>query len=90
MKSTKINKRYDSKITVDSEVEAYFDRLVFELYVRNDDKDENATKSVIRIFRKEIEDLIYYIDNSNSNNENKNRLKKMCKDFFDFYTAQIK
>ncbi|MHC5229834.1 FRG domain-containing protein [Enterococcus sp. LJL99] len=90
VKSTKINKRYDSKITVDSEVEAYFDRLVFELYVRNNDKDENATKSVIRIFRKEIEDLIYYIDNSNSNNENKNRLKKMCKDFFDFYTAQIK
>ncbi|WP_339099701.1 FRG domain-containing protein [Candidatus Enterococcus lemimoniae] len=86
-------KRYDTEITVDLEVRAYLDRLTFEMALRKEKNED--TKKITRIFRKEIADLIYYIDNSgigngDSDKKNKVNLKNECESTFNFYKKVIR
>lgn len=87
VKRIKSIRRSDAQITVDLEVDAYLERLSFEISLRKEKKEDN--QKIARIFRKEIEDLIYYIDISNLDDEKKVVLKEECETTFNFYKKEI-
>lgn len=49
------------EITVEGEVESFFDRLDYELKMRSDHFDKNDKIQLLRELRKEKSDLLYYI-----------------------------
>lgn len=77
---------YRKKITVEEEVESYFDRLEYELAmtVRYEKASDSNDIQLLRILRKEEDDLIQYILNYKSKAKNGDLLLEETKKKFKF------
>ncbi len=76
----------NKKITVEKEVEAYFERVEYELamVVRSDGEFRLSKIGMLRYLRKEEDDLLRYIANNKDKLENNDVLERKIKDMFKY------